>query len=181
MSKLRRQRKTRTRVDRIEWRSTTCESSIAKSGFCRHSPMLSEVHHSDFSSYADHVLSMSDPSMEHLASVACARTREVIHHPMTQLYKLVDPFWFRRVCFYLNSSGYETPPGMRTFSRSRRRHFLAFESLRKAIYRFSKVGPDVVCGSMSSRRALKLARRFRRKAREAKVAKVRDKYGRPRS
>lgn len=150
-------------------------------GFCHHGPMLFSGDRLAFPEYANLVVSTDGPSEEELSSVACVRTRKVIAHPMTQLYKLVNPRWFKRMSFCLSSPLLEMPRDMKTIAKRRRREFFAFESLRKAMVSHSKEGPDITCGCMSSRRALKLARRFRRKAREAKVAELRDKYGRPRS
>lgn len=181
MSKLRRQRKARSRVDRIDGRSERCMELLILTGFCHHGPMLFSGDRLSFPEYANRVVSMDGPSEEELSSVACVRTRKAISHPMTQLYKLVNHQWFKRMSFCLSSPLFGTPRDMKTLAKRRRREFLAFESLRKAMVLHSKEGPDITCGCMSSRRALKLARRFRRKAREANEGKLRDKYGRPRS
>lgn len=150
-------------------------------GFCHHGPMLFSGDRLSFPEYANLVVSTDGPSEEELSSVACVRTRKVVSHPMTQLYKLVDPGWFKRICSCSKSPLWETPPGMKILARRRRREYLSFGSLMKAMAYFPKEGPDICFAHMSSRRALKLARRFRRKAREANEANLRDKYGRSRS
>lgn len=180
MSKLRRQRKTRTRVDRIDGRSLACEMSIRSKGMCRHGPV--GPHDALFLVFkADEILRSSGPSENDLASLACIRTRKVISHPMTQLYKLVDPGWFEDILLYLSSDFCVQPRGWKVWTRRKRRIFLARRNHRLL---FESLNPDAIkgpCDEYHIGNIRRRSRRLRRELRKMKVAKLRDKYGRPRS
>lgn len=180
MSKLRRQRKTRTRVDRIDGRSLACEMSLRSKGMCRHGPV--GPHGALFLVFkADEILRSSGPSENDLASLACIRTRKVISHPMTQLYKLVDPGWFEDILLYLSSDFCVQPRGWKVWARRRRLVFLAGMNYRRLS---ASLNPDAANGprdEYSIGNSRRRSRRLRRKLRQMRAAKLRDKYGRQRS
>lgn len=191
MSKKRRIRKHRSQWDRIEWRRNRCESKLRRGEVCRHRIYFME---GTFDNIAKAVLAMDAPSVKALENIACARRWEVIRHPMTQLYAMVDPQWYFDLFTRKHSdlervrSGQSTPATRRSIldmqkmlakvslgRRSRRAVQLALFSVYGNAWFVTKQ-----CHKFSNRRRLLQARRIRAIARKNKAASLNDKYGRPR-
>ncbi len=196
MSKKRRIRKHRSQWDRIEWRRKECESRLRRGEVCRHRLYFNE---GTFDRRAKAILAKDAPSMDALESISCARRREVMRHPMTQLYAMIDPKWyfdfFIRKHSYLERgrSGQSAPINRRSLDthkmlrkvslgqRSRRAIQLALFQLALFSVHGNAGFVTKQCHKLSNRRRLLQAKRIRVIARKSKLARLKDKYGRPRS
>lgn len=194
MSKKRRIRKHRSQWDRIEWRRKDCEDRIRRGRSCRHYFFCDRPE--GFDKFAEFVLAKDNPTTMELRAIACARFWEVVRHPMTQLYKMVDPRWYEdqilrgyyclgakheadaqsgdvtRRC-KIDAEKFIRKAGLR--SRARRAVSLAHFAANVGQPHFRMLS-WIDC---SIRRCLLLAKRFRAIARKNKAASLNDKYGRP--
>ncbi len=191
MSKKRRIRKHRSQWDRIELRRSKCEMMVRITGYCKHGPRFE---YGTFDAEASFILAKDAPSMEELKSISCARIWDVIRHPMTQLYKMIDPLWYEE--HVLPSSkiarkarvGQSTPITRRSiFDAKKMLIRAALSSRSRRAYRialFALYGNDSFVAKkghrLSNRGRLLQAKRYRAIARKNKVASLNDKYGRPR-
>lgn len=191
MSKKRRIRKHRSQWDRIELRRSKCEMMARITGYCKHGPRFE---YGTFDAEASSILAKNAPSMEELESISCARIWDVIRHPMTQLYAMIDPQWFE--CHILRKLHLDKGNDGQSSPSTRRSKLDAEKLLRKVALRrrsrravqkayfkayvgqpFFRVRSWIHC---SSGRRLLLAKRYRAIARKKKVASLNGKYGRPR-
>ncbi len=180
MSKLRRHRKARSRVDRIDGRSERCETSLRKNGFCQHTSLDTSLFQ-EMIKIVDLIVRSDSPSMVEIESIACVRTRRAISHAMTQLYALIEPAWFEKLRSYTRFKGFIQPRGWKAWARRRRHVYRAgktYRDLSALIDPDSSNGPYDQYPIGNSRRR---SRRLRRKLRQMKAASLNDKYGRPRS
>lgn len=142
----------------------------------------------DFDGFADSVLAKYEPSMGELSRIACSRRWEVMRHPMTQLYKMIDPHWYRD---FVDRHGQRrrydslrSYKGTRAILKKSGDSSRTWNELCKA---FLKAFPGVHRGPgnetyarWSNRKRLLQAKRYRAITRKNKVASLNDKYGRPR-
>lgn len=180
MSKLRRQRKARSRVDRIDGRSERCEISLRKNGFCQHTSVDTSLFQ-EMIKIVDHIVCSDSPSMVEIESIACLRTRRAISHPMTQLYAMVDPTWFKNLKYYTRSRVFTQPRAWKAWSAERRRVYLAGKNYRHLSLLIDPGSANGPYDSFPIGNSRRRSRRLRRRLRGVKVVKLRDKYGRSRS